>query len=249
MRLTTFLLFLVIISSSALGQKVRMDSIFYDGSKVLRNSKSGYTAFEVCEVDRRGRKIGNCKKYNQNKQLIEISNFEMQVPTGPYFLYTDQGIPKSEGHYSNGKKDGVWVKYDEEGEPDEIVIFDMGNELSSRQLEIKDPVEAKDEEGKPLIDKLPSFPESQQGWFNHLQNNLRYPVEAKRNGYSGAVFVKFIITKEGYVIAPKVVKSPALSLGYEAVRVVSISPNWLPAESRGNPVDSFIQMRIVFALN
>ena len=67
-------------------------------------------------------------------------------------------------------------------------------------------------------------------------------------GHQGDVFVKFVITKEGYVIAPELVRSPARSLGYEAMRVVSLSPDWIPAKSRGQEVDTFLQLRIAFAL-
>ena len=244
----TLLFIFLAISVSVYGQKVRIDSTFYEGSEVLTESNSGYTSVEVCEVDRRGRKIGNCTRYSQNGQLLEISSFEKEIQTGPYFLYSNEGIPELEGSFSNGKKDGVWVNFDDEGEPKEITVYSMDNEVSSRELEIIDPLEAKDSEGNPLVDSLPSFEGGQLGWLNHLNYTLRYPREAKRMGHQGDVFVKFVITKEGYVIAPALVRSPARSLGYEAMRVVSLSPDWIPAKSRGQEVDTFLQLRIAFAL-
>lgn len=244
----TLLLIFLAFSASAYGQKVRIDSTFYEGSEVIPDSKYGYTSVEVCEVDRRGRKIGNCTRYSQNGQVLEISSFEREVQTGPYFLYSNEGTPELEGSFSNGKKDGVWVNFDDQGEPEEITVYSMDNELSSRKLEIIDPLEAKGSVKDSQIDSLPSFEGGQQGWLNHLKYTLRYPREAKRKGHQGDVFVKFVITKEGYVIAPKLVRSPAHSLGYEAMRVVKLSPDWIPAKSKGQEVDTFLQLRIAFAL-
>lgn len=247
MRKHTLSLLFLITALTCFAQKVRIDTVYFLGDVALVSKTEAFDTYQVCEVDRKGRKIGACNKFSKANELLEASNFDKEIQTGRYFLYAEDGLPELEGNYSNGKKDGIWVNYTN-GEPKEIILFNKGNELSSRDLEVLDPLESKDAEGKPLIDKQPSFPGAQQGWMNHLSQNLEYPRDAKRKGHEGEVFVKFIITKEGYVISPKLVKSPAYSLGYEALRVVSISPNWIPAESRGKAVDSYLQLRLAFEL-
>lgn len=247
MRKHTLSLLFLLFALTCFAQKVKIDTVYFQGDVALSSKAEAFDAYQVCEVDRKGRKIGACNKFSKTHELLEISNFDQGIQTGRYFLYGEDGLLELEGNFNNGMKDGIWVNFTN-GEPREIILFNIGNELSSRDLEVLDPIESKDAEGKPLIDKLASFPGAQQGWMNYLNQTLEYPRDAKRKGHEGDVFLKFVITKEGYVIAPKLMRSPAFSLGYEALRVVSVSPNWIPAESKGKAVDSFLQLRIAFAL-
>ena len=69
-----------------------------------------------------------------------------------------------------------------------------------------------------------------------LSDNVNYPKEAKEKGFSGKVFVQFIIDEKGKVTNPSISKSVHPLLDAEAIRVVKDIPNWFPSMTRGNKV-------------
>ena len=77
---------------------------------------------------------------------------------------------------------------------------------------------------------------------------LRYPREAVENGIQGKVLVDFVIDEKGKVQDVKVVKGVDELLDAEAVRVVSSSPNWKPAQVRGKKVKCQMTIYVEFKL-
>lgn len=59
---------------------------------------------------------------------------------------------------------------------------------------------------------------------------IKYPEDAVREGIQGKVLVSFIIEKNGAVTNVEVVKGVDELLDNEAVKVISISPKWIPGE-------------------
>ena len=111
-----------------------------------------------------------------------------------------------------------------------------------------------------------------------IAKNLVYPTEAKDNGVSGKVIIKFVIRKSGKVEIPELSELPpsldgkemgeVVVVAYrptdvdalpaaekyvellkkEALRVVSTSPDWEPGMVDGKPVDVMFTFPINFAL-
>ena len=77
---------------------------------------------------------------------------------------------------------------------------------------------------------------------------LRYPAEAVENGIQGKVLVDFVIDEKGKVQDVRVVKGVDELLDAEAVRVVSASPNWKPAQVRGKKVKCHMTIYVEFKL-
>lgn len=67
-------------------------------------------------------------------------------------------------------------------------------------------------------------------WVN---KNINYPAEAVTKGISGKVIVEFVIDSNGNLIEPKILQSTDTTglLDQEALRVISMSPPWTPAET------------------
>lgn len=130
-----------------------------------------------------------------------------------------------------------------------------------------------------IVEKMPVFKgdETHMEFRKYIATNLKYPTEARENGASGKVFVKFIVTSEGKVIIPDqetLAKAEAKPLDEvvvvayrslqedaetpdekyiqmlkdEAVRVVSSSPDWEPGSQRGTKVNVMFTFPINFAL-
>ncbi len=62
------------------------------------------------------------------------------------------------------------------------------------------------------------------------------PAAATRGKITGTVFVQFIIDATGQVQDVQVVKAMGYGCAEEAVRVVSLMPQWKPGMMKGKPV-------------
>lgn len=87
------------------------------------------------------------------------------------------------------------------------------------------------------VDKMPEFPGGQVALVKFLSKNIKYPSKYKKDKLNGRVFVSFIIDKTGKVTQPKIVKSLNEECDKEALRVISMMPNWFPGEKDGNKVN------------
>ena len=93
-----------------------------------------------------------------------------------------------------------------------------------------------------------SYPGGQEAWKRYLIKTLRYPTQAQDNGIKGPVVVKFIVDIDGRVSNVEAISGPQ-ELRDEAVRVIRLSGNWMPANQNGRKVRSYKQQAIVFQLS
>ena len=101
-----------------------------------------------------------------------------------------------------------------------------------------------------LIEKKPTFQGGEANTFaKWVAENLKYPEEAKAAGIEGRVMVQFTIGNDGQVRDAKVLRGIHPTLDAEAVRVLSASPKWEPAEQDGKTVNVTFQFPVVFKLN
>jgi len=107
-----------------------------------------------------------------------------------------------------------------------------------------------DDEPFLVVEQMPSFgngnPDEFRAWIN---SNMQYPKESAEKGIQGRVYLQFVISKEGKLIKPKVVRGVDPLLDAEAIRVVSNSPIWNPGMQRGEPVNVSFTFPITFILN
>ena len=86
-------------------------------------------------------------------------------------------------------------------------------------------------EPKSLVAK--SDTGGQAALLKYINDNVRYPEEAKKDNLEGRVVVNFTIEKDGSVTNVKVTKSAHPILDKEAVRVVKSMPKWIPGKRNG----------------
>lgn len=87
------------------------------------------------------------------------------------------------------------------------------------------------------VEKMPEYPGGQVALVKFLSKNIKYPAKYKKDKVNGRVFVSFVIDKTGKVTQPKIVKSLNEDCDKEALRVISMMPNWIPGEKDGNKVN------------
>lgn len=81
--------------------------------------------------------------------------------------------------------------------------------------------------------------------------NLRMPASAIEAGTKGVVFVNFVVAADGKIRNIKILKGikDCPDCNNEAVRVVSIMPDWNAAKQDGNKVDCYFNLPIKFPSN
>ena len=95
------------------------------------------------------------------------------------------------------------------------------------------------------IENMPTFNGNLNQW---LVQNMKYPVEAMNKKEQGKVIVQFIVSKNGEVSEPKIIRSVSPALDKEACRIVLAMPKWNPGKLKGKPVAVRYMLPITFRL-
>lgn len=84
--------------------------------------------------------------------------------------------------------------------------------------------------------KEPEFPGGITEFYKFVGHNFKMPAEASKSNAKGKLDMSFTIEKDGSVSEVIILKDLGYGLGQEAVRVLYLSPKWIPASEKGKPV-------------
>lgn len=99
------------------------------------------------------------------------------------------------------------------------------------------------------VEVLPTFPGGITAFSKFLQENLKYPAAAKENKIQGRVFVGFIVEKDGSLSDFEVKRGIGSGCDEEAIRVMKLSPKWIPGKQNGRNVRVSYIIPIFFQLD
>lgn len=85
-------------------------------------------------------------------------------------------------------------------------------------------------------------------FYKLISEQIKYPAEARAKGTQGRVFVEFIVNTDGSIYDPHVVRGIGDGCDEEAVRMVSLSPSWIPGKQKGKIVKQRMVLPIIFKL-
>lgn len=94
---------------------------------------------------------------------------------------------------------------------------------------------------------MPQFPGGMKALSQFLSENIKYPSDARKEGKSGTVIVRFTISKTGKVSDAKVMRGVCESLDAEAVRVINLLPDFTPGQISGKNVAVSYTVPVKFA--
>ena len=80
---------------------------------------------------------------------------------------------------------------------------------------------------------LPTYPGGTPALMVFLQENIKYPEQAEREGIEGRVVATFVVELDGSVSDVRIALSVHPLLDAEVLRVVSLMPNWNPGKNIG----------------
>jgi TonB family protein len=98
---------------------------------------------------------------------------------------------------------------------------------------------------------MPEFPGGMEKLLDYLKKNIIYPTVYEEQGMEGKVYVQFVVTADGMIENPVIVKAVANAelFSKEALRVVRNMPKWNPGMNDGKNVSVKTTIPIAFKLN
>ena len=99
-----------------------------------------------------------------------------------------------------------------------------------------------------VVEEQPNYPGGDEARIKFLQENIKYPEEAKELGVQGKVFVTFVVEVDGSITDVRVLRGIGAQCDEEAIRVVKSMPRWIPGKQRGVPVRVQFNLPIKFTL-
>ncbi|WP_290964545.1 energy transducer TonB [Flavobacterium sp.] len=84
--------------------------------------------------------------------------------------------------------------------------------------------------------KQPEFPGGVMEFYKFVGQRFKIPAEASKNHVDTKIYMQFMVEKDGSLSEITIVKDAGYGLGEEAIRVLKLSPNWIPGSENGKPV-------------
>lgn len=192
------------------------------------------------------------KYYNFSGPLLYIETYRDKEGTMPngYFSYFDKnGLIDSSGYTFNGKKDKEWYYFSDTLSIWQIDEYDKGK-LIKRKDSTALRLEREDNNATGLLpgEKEADFKGGVKEWINYLQKNLEFPDRALSLNKDGKVMIQFTVNTDGSLFDFIILQSKEYSLDKEAMRLLKVSPKWVPAVQAGHPVKAYRRQPITFQL-
>ncbi|BDD06047.1 M56 family metallopeptidase [Aureibacter tunicatorum] len=100
------------------------------------------------------------------------------------------------------------------------------------------------------VDVNPEFPGGLKAFYTQVSKVITYPQDAKEAKIEGRVFIEFIISKDGNIESPTIIKGVEESLDQEALHAFNtINTKWTPGQIDGKKVNVKMVLPIIFKLN
>ena len=92
-----------------------------------------------------------------------------------------------------------------------------------------------------------AFPGGQAEMMKFINNNIKISDYDLELGCQGKVYVRIVVTTEGKITQPEVLKGVAgcPGLSKSALDVVALMPDWTPAANNGQKVSSYVTFPVV----
>ena len=99
-----------------------------------------------------------------------------------------------------------------------------------------------------IVEQMPSYPGGASALMEFLKENVNYPEQAYDDCIQGKVVCSFVVERDGSLSDLRIVKSLHPLFDKEALRVLSLMPNWIPGKQNGESVKVKYTIPIAFRL-
>jgi protein TonB len=87
-----------------------------------------------------------------------------------------------------------------------------------------------------MVDQSAKFQDGYNSIIKFVQENIKFPAEAKENNVHGKLMVSVVVEKDGSLSDIKIKKGLGYGLDEEIVRIIKMMPKWQPAQHKGKAV-------------
>lgn len=194
---------------------------------------------------RKIQKIGDSFSVNDSSVDCKFRKYGFYKSINPevedgQFTYIFYNInEKYIGNYKNGEMVGMWIKSDTKGKPIDTLNYDLKLNKSENELSQNEFI---------IIEKPAQFKSGIKDFYEFISNNISYPPRPYLYNIQGKVLVQFLVDPQGDLKNIKILKSLDKDLDKEALRVLSLSPKWIPAEFQGSKVPMIMVIPISYKL-
>ena len=204
--------------------------------------KSGKKRYENL-YDNQGTIVSE-KSWFENGQVRSYKEYENGVLNGKIKYWHENGQISQEIDYKNGKIDGKFVLYWENGNIKRMDEYKNGELLLGKCFYT-------DGEEMPYFEyeTYPEFIGGEAELVHFISKNIIYPEKAKKKRIEGTVLVRFAVNTDGTISDVQIMlRGVDKRLEEEAIRVVKMLPNWIPAMQDGKAVKAYFIIPIRFSL-
>jgi TonB family protein len=156
--------------------------------------------------------------------------------------YYKNGKKEAEGNYVNDQMSGKYIWYNEDGKISSVYNYPLLKEEKNTPIEIM-------EECIEFPDIDASYPGGASALMKFFADNISYPREELEKNIQGKVYLSFVVNSDGTISEIKVERGTGSNLDQEAIRVLSIMPNWIPGEYGGKKIRQRMRLPINFSLS
>ena len=89
---------------------------------------------------------------------------------------------------------------------------------------------------------------SQQKMLEFISQHIKYPANARAKRIMGMVVINLIVDRQGKLINASILKDIGGGCAEEALRIIKLMPDWIPAKHRGEAVKAQFTIPIQFYL-
>ena len=198
----------------------------------------------------------------------EDGKFSLDVKKGDVIVVSYIGLQTQQLPIEDAGNLVVWMKDDVQSMKEMTVLGDGSNrvgilngepgkkvvsveeipEVKIKEVKVDETEQSPSDATFQVVEEAPEFPGGMQACMVFLAKNIKYPVSAQEAKIEGRVIVQFIVKKDGTIADPIVMRGVSPELDAEALRVVSLMPNWKPGRQRGKTVNVKYTIPIMFRL-
>ncbi len=237
-KLLCFFLCLMNLPSKA------QDTTYYDRVYEPVNARflARFMEIKKCAVDDPNKCSVGTFSLDSNRIIFNwrYSDYERGIRHGRCSKWYKSGALHEETMYEEGKKHGLQKSFYPNGqlkkqlqwEKDSIIGAAFYNEDGTTKTDVfkEDLYESFE------LEIEPSFPNGLQAMYMYLNQNVRYPEEAKEQQIQGQVILSFVVGKTGEISDVRVVQTPHRCLSDAVTGAVKRMPRWSPGRLSGFPI-------------
>ena len=104
----------------------------------------------------------------------------------------------------------------------------------SKRKDISKVIPANKHKNNPITAiQQPEFHRGMNEFYKFMGANYKIPADLKGNG---SVYIKFMVEKDGSLSEFEILRDMGFGTGEEAIRVLKLSPKWIPGKDKDKPV-------------